>query len=165
MDPAPEAPGRPTTTTRARVLHLLRVLGVEPGLSEGVLRELRVLVTTRVAETLAPRRTALSVMNGELQASRAAVSRLEAELPRIEARRATGPFTADTTVHAAWLRHPGVAAAFHRRGLFRCLDCAVGADETLGEAALNEDFPGDTLLDELNRLLSDAGEARGIERG
>jgi hypothetical protein len=62
-------------------------------------------------------------------------------------------FTAEMTVHAAWARHPGVAAVFAARHLPACPDCAVGADETLAEAAFGYALDLQRLLDQLNGLL------------
>lgn len=64
------------------------------------------------------------------------------------------PFSASMTVHVAHARHPGVGAIFARHGLPRCPDCAVGADETLAEAALGEGLPLEVLLAELRPLLT-----------
>jgi hypothetical protein len=54
------------------------------------------------------------------------------------------------TVHAAHDRDPRAAVLFGERGLPRCLDCAVGADETLAEAATGEGFDLEVLLGLLN---------------
>lgn len=86
---------------------------------------------------------ALAVEVGRLSAE---VARLQAELERVR------PFTAQTTVHEAWARHPGVAqvfAAFHLRA---CPDCAVGARESLREAAAGYGLSLPDVLDRLNRL-------------
>jgi hypothetical protein len=114
---------------------------------------LRDAVRRRVLTELAPRR----VLHAELDhaatdartATRAVAERLEATIARLD----RSPFTDATTVHAAHARHPGVQAIFARHGLPRCPDCAVGADETLAEAAYGEDLPLVGLLDELNALL------------
>ena len=63
------------------------------------------------------------------------------------------PFTKETTVHQAWARHPAGRAVFARYELHACPDCAVGADETLEEAAFGYDIPLRGLLVELNSLL------------
>ena len=63
------------------------------------------------------------------------------------------PFHAGMSIHATHARHPGVQALFARRGLPACTDCAVGADETLEEAAFGEGFDLDGLLHDMNALL------------
>ncbi|MSQ02035.1 MAG: hypothetical protein EXR71_09100 [Myxococcales bacterium] len=63
-----------------------------------------------------------------------------------------GPFRAEMTVHAAHARHPGVGRIFASRGLPGCPACAVGADETLVEAADAEGFPLADLLADLRGL-------------
>lgn len=70
----------------------------------------------------------------------------------LHARLDRSPFVAGLTVHAAHARHPGVGAIFARHGLPRCPDCAVGADETLAEAAFGEGLELTGLLTELNEL-------------
>lgn len=120
---------------------------------------LRAELTRAVRHQLRHRATLLVAARADADAARVSLQQFERALPRVVASRDSGPFTAQTTVHAAWLRHPGVAAVFARRGLTRCLDCAVGEDETLGEAALGEGFLGETLLSELNGLLHPAPRA------
>ncbi len=64
-----------------------------------------------------------------------------------------GPLTPDMTVHALLLAHPGAAEALAVRGLPACGDCAVGADETLAEAARLEGFDLPALLASLSDTL------------
>lgn len=118
--------------------------------------ELRALVRRCAGAELAPRTELLRESRAEAEAARDALERLERSVPKVAARLWTGPFRAETTVHAAWQRHPGVAAVFARRGLPRCLDCAVGEDETLAEAATGEGFGVEGLLAELNGLIRGA---------
>jgi hypothetical protein len=58
------------------------------------------------------------------------------------------------TVHALLLAHPGAVAALAARGLPACGDCAVGADETLAEAARLEGFDLPALLAALSESVS-----------
>jgi hypothetical protein len=115
---------------------------------------IRAALRAHVAALLAPRAEALDAAradaDGLIGALRLAEPRAAATLARLD----TSPFSAATTVHAAHERHPGVQAVFARRGLPQCTDCAVGADETLAEAAFGEDMPLDALLAELNALLA-----------
>ena len=74
---------------------------------------------------------------------------------QLYARLDRSPFVEGLTVHAAHARHPGVGVIFARHGLPRCPDCAVGADETLAEAAFGEGLELAQLLNELNKLLTD----------
>ena len=67
--------------------------------------------------------------------------------------RARTPFRADTTMHQAWSRHPGVREIFAGYHLMACDHCAVGADETLAEAATGYHIPLTALLSTLNALL------------
>lgn len=83
---------------------------------------------------------------------RAAVGATEGRLKAALARFDPTPFRVGMTVHAAHARHPAVAAAFARRALPNCPACAVGADETLAEAAFAEGFDAAELVAELNRV-------------
>ncbi len=67
------------------------------------------------------------------------------------------PFAGHMTVHAAWARHPGVAGIFAGHHLPACPDCAVGADETLAEAAYGYGLDLGALLGQLNALLETPG--------
>jgi hypothetical protein len=131
-----------------------RLAPVEVPLRDALLSEIRV----RVADALAPRADGLTearaAADALADALRAAEPRAAAALARLD----RSPFLPSTTVHAAHARHPGVQAIFARRGLPRCPDCAVGADETLAEAAWGESFPLDALLAELNELLGPTKE-------
>lgn len=100
-------------------------------------------VTTPVREAVASARATLATVDlrlGDLE---------DAARRRLD-RHGRGPIDADTTVHAALARSPRAAAALARRGLPACVDCAVGADETLAEAAFGEGFDLDGLLAELH---------------
>jgi hypothetical protein len=112
---------------------------------------LRTFLADRVRAALAPRR--VDDVAALLARARADADALAARLEREIARADTRPFRPEMTVHAAHARHPGVQAIFARRGLPRCLDCAVGADETLAEAAHGEDLDLRVLLAELDALL------------
>jgi len=108
---------------------------------------------TRARARLAPRAEALAGVRAEAESARVALLTAERRVSAALARLDRAPLTAATTVHGAHARHPGVGAVFTRHGLPRCTDCAVGADETLAEAAAGEGFSLETLLDELNALL------------
>ncbi len=89
-----------------------------------------------------------------LTSARRAIAELDAVLDRLDARlQARTPFTGQTTVHGAWARHPGVKEVFSELGLPACDQCAVGADETLGEAAYGYRVELPWLLGRLNSLL------------
>jgi hypothetical protein len=105
-------------------------------------REAAEAVTTPVREAVASARETLATVDLRL-------GDLEDVARRIVDRHGRGPIDADTTVHAALARSPRTAAALARRGLPACADCAVGADETLAEAAFGEGFDLDGLLAEL----------------
>lgn len=109
-----------------------------------------------VRQVLAERSALLVEVGDALDRARADLAALERRVADARARHDPRPVDATTTVHAAHARHPGVAALFAARGLPRCTDCAVGADETLAEAALGEGFHLDTLLDEIRALEGSA---------
>jgi hypothetical protein len=109
-----------------------------------------------VREILGERRLAQRAATEALDALRRDASALARRVDDARARLDPGPVHAGTTVHAAHARHPGVAEIFARRGLPRCTDCAVGADETLAEAAAGEGFPLAALLNDIHTLLSPA---------
>lgn len=115
---------------------------------------LRDTLRARATAHLAARADLLAAAHAEADALAPAVRAAEARVAATLARLDRAPITGATTVHAAHARHPGVQALFARRGLPRCTDCAVGADETLAEAAFGEDFALDTLLSEIHALLS-----------
>ena len=69
-----------------------------------------------------------------------------AELPE---RLSPQPFTAETTVHEAWRRHPSPERVFAPLGLSDCPRCPVGEDETLEELAEGYGIPLDQLLSSL----------------
>jgi hypothetical protein len=94
-------------------------------------------------------------MRAEADELRSGVTAIEKRGVAVLARLDVSPLTGATTVHAAHARHPGVQAVFARHGLPRCTDCAVGADETLAEAAFGEGMELASLLAELNALLGE----------
>lgn len=108
-------------------------------------------IALRLARRLAPRRSSAADLRAAGQTTR--LRQASARRATAEARARLAPFTAETTVHQAWARHPGVAAIFGRYALHACPSCSVGVDETLKEAAFGYDIPLDHLLKELNRLL------------
>lgn len=114
---------------------------------------LRAWARGRVVAELAPRRASFDDARGALADLRDRLRVAEAEVDSLLLRTDRTPLTRATTIHAAHARHPGVQAAFARRGLPACPDCPVGADETLGEAAFAEGFDADELLAELHLLL------------
>lgn len=122
-------------------------------LQERVVAALLPEIDRQVRALLLPRFEAVRLAREEVAALRHALEAADARAATIEARRDRRPFTAETTIHAAHARHPGVGALFARRGLPACPDCAVGKDETIAEAALGEGFAVDDLLSELNALL------------
>lgn len=104
----------------------------------------------RVAELLAARREAYAQASTDARTLSVRISALSASIDAALARYA--PLDGALTVHAAHTRHPGVRALFARRGLPHCPDCAVGADETLSEAAFGEDFDLNGLIAEIRAL-------------
>ncbi len=99
-----------------------------------------------VRAALAPRRDAQRAVEAEHDAARTAIIDLEhrvrADLARLDPR----PVGRATTVHAAHHADPRVGAWFAAHGLPACLACAVGADETLEEAASAEGVDLGSLL-------------------
>lgn len=120
--------------------------------AEAVRARIRAEVRARVVTILDARSALVDGAQDDLLAARRGLGALERALARAAHRRERGPAHGGLTVHAAHDRDPGVAAIFARRGLPACPACAVGADETLAEAAFGEDFALDTLLAELNAL-------------
>lgn len=120
---------------------------------------LRLALTRRatriVRDELAGRRADLAAAEASLAVTAASVLDVERRAALLAARLDRSPLSADTTVHAAHARHPGVAALFAARGLPACPACAVGADETLAEAAQGEGFDLDELLDAMRRLVAE----------
>jgi hypothetical protein len=139
----------------SRVVEALRSLGGER-LVAAVNGRARAWLGSRVTAALQPRRDALTEADEILRAARPAAGRLGARIDRDLLRFDLSPFSPRMTVHAAHARHPGVREAFARRGLPRCEDCAVGADETLAEAAFGEGFDVEALVAELEALATGA---------
>lgn len=113
---------------------------------------LRRLLEARVRAALADRAADHAAIAADLAAVRVALPALERRLADARARLDPTPLGPYTTVHAAHARHPGVRALFAARGLPACPDCAVGADETLAEAAFGEGFDLQGLLDAIAAL-------------
>ena len=116
---------------------------------------LRAAMDGAVRAGLAPyvdERAALHVELAALKLGITALARDREALDRWLARRA-GPFTGDMTVHEAWARHPRAKEVFARHHLPACPACAVGADETLAEAAFGYRLSLEDLLGELNAVL------------
>lgn len=128
------------------------------GRAQGALRS---ALTASARRVLAERRAPLEQAREELGALRVALPRVEAAVVEARERLERGPVDLGTTVHAAHRRDPRVQALFARRGLPACLDCAVGADETLGEAAFGEGFGAGELIEEINLLLGHRSGAVG----
>jgi hypothetical protein len=114
----------------------------------------RAFLAVRTRAHLTPRAEALVAARADADAVRSALLLAERSSAAAVARLDRAPITAATTVHAAHARHPGVTGVFARHGLPRCLDCAVGADETLAEAAAGEGLPLENLLAALNALAA-----------
>lgn len=113
---------------------------------------LRVILVEGVRAALAPRRVAWEDARAAADDLRAALARTERTTATTLARLDRSPFTGAMTVHAAHARDPRVQAIFAAHGLPRCTDCAVGADETLAEAAFGEGMSLAGLLAELDAL-------------
>ena len=122
-------------------------------LGGAVAQRLRDVILAVVVDELSRQAEPVGETERLLGAIRAAIPPLERRVQTAEHRLDQGPFHAGMTVHAAHDRHPGVAAIFAARGLPACPACAVGVDETLGEAAFGEGFAVEPLLAELNALL------------
>lgn len=110
-----------------------------------------------VHRSLAPRRDDHRQLQAELQVLRTQlVSQrkfIEKELQRLD----RSPVDASTTVHGAHRRHPKVQEIFASYGLPACMDCAVGAEESLQEAAFGEELPAALLIGRINALLLSPG--------
>lgn len=141
-----------TARSRARIEAAFRAR-IAPIRAELVPR-VRAVLTRRTRALLAPRAEALVEARAHADAVRSALLLAERSSAAAVARLDRAPLSAATTVHAAHARHPGVTGVFARHGLPRCMDCAVGADETLAEAALGEGLDLEILLGELSALLS-----------
>jgi hypothetical protein len=121
--------------------------------SEPVRVRVRRWARARVRLLLRPRREEMDLTRAAWAGLRAQLLATERLVDAARVAHDRTPFHAAMTVHAAHLRHPAVAAAFARRGLPGCPACAVGADETLLEAAYAEGFDVTELVAELNRTL------------
>ncbi len=93
-------------------------------------------------------------LRSEVTALALAAEKLHDELASSAVRLNPGPFREDMTVHAAHARHPATRRVFAARGLPHCPSCAVGADETLAEAASAEGLDLQELLAALRALES-----------
>jgi hypothetical protein len=114
-------------------------------------------IRASVHRSLAPRRAAHQQLQLELDELRRGLLAqrrfIEKELQRLD----RSPVDGSTTVHAAHQRHPKVQEIFASYGLPGCLDCAVGAEESLQEAAFGEELPADVLIGRINALLLSPG--------
>ncbi len=117
-------------------------------------RWLRPRLEARVRRDLGPRREAIAGARSDLEGAASRLPLLRSRLAELRARAHVGPLTPDMTVHALLLAHPGAVAALAARGLPACGDCAVGADETLAEAARLEGFDLPALLAALSESVS-----------
>ena len=122
-------------------------------LRDRLVRALLPTLEAKVRALLLPRFDTVREARAEAASLTEAIQRVEHAATQLQARLDRGPFHGGMTVHAAHARHPGVAAVFAKRGLPGCPDCAVGADESLTEAARGEGLPLDAILAELNSLL------------
>jgi len=109
-------------------------------------------VASRVVTLLMPRDS--RALGDETARLRAAVDELDDRLVAARARLDPGPFRGEMTVHAAHARDARVQAIFTARGLPHCPSCAVGADETIAEAAMVEGLDLEELLATLRALES-----------
>ncbi len=125
-----------------------RLAAARPVEAERVRQWLVALVTGH----LQPRRVLLPPVREALDALVPPTDALDDALTAARSRLDPGPFRAEMSVHAAHARHPGVGMIFASRGLPGCPACAVGADETLAEAAEAEGFPLSELLADLRGL-------------
>ncbi len=114
-------------------------------------------IRASVHRSLAPRRADSRQLHAELLLLRTQLAAqrkfIEKELQRLD----RSPVDASTTVHGAHRRHPKVQEIFASYGLPACLDCAVGAEESLQEAAFGEDLPAALLIGRINALLLSPG--------
>ena len=113
---------------------------------EGVLRALR----ARVEACLAPARP--DDVRAGADAVRAGVGGVRVRLDHLAARAHVGPPHAGMTLHAVLTTWPAARAVLARRGLPACDACAVGADETLAEAAALEGFDLEGVLSDIRSL-------------
>lgn len=119
---------------------------------------------SRVLEgALGSRRSELQRCNDLAHANKDRLGAVEDRLARLEQdlQARTSAFSAQTTVHQAWRRHPGVRAIFTRHHLPDCPSCPVGEDERLEEVAFGYGIPLEPLLAELNALLESARAPQG----
>ena len=125
-----------------------RLATVRPGEAERVRKWLTAAVTGQLNE----RKVLMEPLRKDLDALVPPTDALDDALVAALSRLDPGPFRGEMTVHAAHARHPGVGRIFASRGLPACPACAVGADETLAEAAEAEGFPLSELLADLRGL-------------
>lgn len=116
---------------------------------------LRAALDGSVRAGLAPYVAEREALRAELDALRLGITALGRDREALDRwlSRRTGPFTGDMTVHEAWARHPRAKEVFARHHLPACPACAVGADETLAEAAFGYRLSLEDLLGELNAVL------------
>ncbi len=123
-------------------------------------RRLREHLHRRVLRDLEPRardfadlRAGVADLGRRVAGARDTLARVDAVVTQLQAVLRPRRFTSDLTVHAAWALHPGVEGIFAGHGLPACPACAVGADETLAEAAFGYALDLEDLLARLNALL------------
>lgn len=114
--------------------------------------EVRAWAEPLIRAALGERRQVWEAAGADLDALRGALRSLERAVPEVAPRFDRTPLGPDMTVHAAHARDPRVQQVFARHGLPDCPSCAVGADETLAEAARAEGVPLEALLAELRAL-------------
>lgn len=115
---------------------------------------MRPWLRAQIVILLVRRREQWSEIQADHRAIRERLRQLQRDVDHTIHRLDRSPFRPDLTVHAAHARHEGVQAIFAEHGLPACPSCAVGADETLAEAAAAEGIDLSLLLTQLNRLLS-----------
>jgi hypothetical protein len=113
---------------------------------DGVLRALR----ARVEAALAPARA--DDLRDGTEVVRAGVRGVRIRLDQLAARAHVGPPHPGMTMHAVLAAWPGARAVLALRGLPACDACAVGADETLAEAAALEGFDLAGVLSDIRSL-------------
>ncbi|MEN9785977.1 MAG: hypothetical protein RLZZ299_1241 [Pseudomonadota bacterium] len=111
---------------------------------------LRAVLRARIAACLAPARP--DDLRADSEAVRARLRDARLRLDRLAARAHVGPPHPDMTMHALLTAWPEARAVLARRGLPACDACAVGAEETLAEAAALEGFDLPGVLTDIRSL-------------
>ena len=115
------------------------------------------LVRARSRERLSPLlelRGDVRNLGGSLNRSTSRANHLEERLKALDPLLERVPFRPDMTIDQAWNHHPDAPDVFARHHLPACNSCAVRFDETLEEAADAYGLKIETLLKELNTLLT-----------